>query len=221
MKKLALTIVLLFAASAFAQKTFDVDDASKFFTVKIKVASCEDDTTCVGKGSYSFYKKGSATPYQVVSLPTISVHLTGDHPIVDGVVQYANQSAVVVEDYNFDGMDDLSLSEGDTGPYGSSSYRVYLSTKATGKFVYSPAFSKALVGDTEIDKKKRTFSTSNKDGCCWHITEKYDVVAGEPRKIYEMVEDARQGKKVKVTTKTLVGDKWKTSVKYVKAETED
>ncbi len=221
MKKLTILVVLLFATSAFAQKTFDIKDASKYFDIKVKVETC-DGTTCTGKGTYSFYKKGGTTPYQVINLAETSIHINDDVNVTDGVLPYAKQSAVAIEDYNFDGMEDVSLSTGDNGGYGSSSYNVYLSSRAAGKFVYNAAFTKALIslGNIEIDKNKKTFSTFNKSGCCWHITEGYDVVGGHPHKIFEKVEDAtiKDETKIKVTTKTLVKGKWKTSVKYVKRE---
>ena len=221
MKKLTIVFILLFSTSAFAQKTFDIKDASKYFDIKVKVETC-DGTTCTGKGTYSFYKKGGTTPYQVISLPETSVHLDDEGVVVNGVLPYGKQSAVVIEDYNFDGMEDVSLSTGDNGGYGSTSYNIYLSSRAAGKFVYNAAFTKALIslGNIEIDKTKKTFSTFNKSGCCWHITERYDVVAGKPRKIYEKVEDATipDETKVKVTTKTLVNGKWKTKVTYEKRE---
>lgn len=222
MKKFTILFVLLVATSGFAQTTFDIKDASKYFDIKVKIETCDDAMTCHGKGSYSFYKKGGTTPYQVISLPDTSIHINDDAKVENGVLAYATQSAVAVEDYNFDGMEDVSLSTGDNGGYGSSSYNVYLSSRAAGKFVYNAAFTKALIslGNIEIDKAKKTFSTYNKDGCCWHTTERYDVVAGVPRKIYERVEDATipDETKIRVTTKTLVNGKWTTKVTYEKRE---
>ena len=71
-----------------------------------------------------------------------------------------------------------------------------------------------------VDKKKKTLETFDKSGCCWHITERYDVVGGRPRKIFDMVEDAtiEDDTKIKITTKTLVKGKWRTKVKYEKRE---
>src|SRR5438045_3559571 len=98
MKTLAVALLLLFSTSLFAQKTFDIKDASKYFDIKIKIAACDDATTCHGKGSYSFYKKGASTPYQVINLPETSIHLDDQGAIVNGALLYAKQSAVIVED---------------------------------------------------------------------------------------------------------------------------
>ena len=71
-----------------------------------------------------------------------------------------------------------------------------------------------------IDKEKKLLRTFDKSGCCWHITEQYSVVGNRPVKVFEEVEDVniQDETKIKVTTKTLVGGRWKTSVKYVKRE---
>ncbi len=222
MKTLVITLVLLFSSSAFAQRSFDLKDASPYFDIKVKVAKC-DDMYCSGKATFSFYKKDGTTPYQVISLPDTSIQLDeGGDALVNTTMLYDKQSVVNIGDYNFDGMDDVALCNGNNGPYGGPSYSVYLSSKAAKKFVYNPAFSKSLVslGMFEVDKDKEQLTTFNKSGCCWHITEKYSVVAGRPVKVWEEIEDATiaDETKVKITTKTLVGGKWKTTSKFVKRE---
>jgi len=178
---------------------------------------------CSGKATFSFYKKDGTTPYQVISLPDTSIQLDeGGDALVNTTMLYDKQSVVNIGDYNFDGMDDVALCNGNNGPYGGPSYAVYLSSKAAKKFVYNPAFTKSLVslGMFVVDKDKKRLTTFNKSGCCWHTTEKYSVVAGRPVKVWEEIEDATisDETKVKITTKTLVGGKWKTTSKFVKRE---
>jgi hypothetical protein len=222
MKKLTITLILVFATSALAQKTFDIKDASRFFDMKVKVAECEEDT-CRGKATFSFYKKGGATPYQVIALPETYMDISnGGQPLVNVTMLYDQQSVVNVGDFNFDGMEDIALCNGTYGSYGGPSYDVYLSSRAAKKFVFSKVFSKLAshLGMFTVDKKARTIETFDKSGCCWHITERYDIAGGRPRKIFEEVEDASipDEERVKITTKKLVGGKWRTSVKYVKRE---
>jgi hypothetical protein len=222
MKKLIVALVLLLSGTAFSQHTFDLKDASNYFDVKVSVEKC-DDMYCSGKAVFMFYKKGGTRPFQVISLPDTQMQLDeSSKPLTNVTMLYDNQSAVNVGDYNFDGMEDIALCDGANGSYGSPSYRVYLSAKASKKFVYNPAFT-ALgkhLGMFTVNKEKKTIETFDKSGCCWHITERYDVVAGKPRKVFEEVEDAtiQDDTKVKITTKTIAGGKWKTSVKYVKRE---
>lgn len=138
--KLGLLVGLLFATSAFAQKTFDIKNASKYFDINVRIAKC-DDRTCRGEAAFSFYKKGGSTPYQVIKLDDTFayVDLSTESP-VDQTLSDDIREIVYVDDYDFDGMDDVAICNGLNGSYGSPSYNVYLSSRAAKKFVYSKAF---------------------------------------------------------------------------------
>ncbi|HYJ90498.1 MAG TPA: hypothetical protein VEV84_04255 [Pyrinomonadaceae bacterium] len=220
--KTSIFLLLVLASSVFAQKTFDLKNASKYFDVKVRVAKC-DDEFCSGKATFSFYKKGALTAYQVINLPDTLIQLDGSKPLVNDTLLYDEQSVIDVGDYNFDGMEDVAICKGANGSYGMPAYNIYLSSRAAGKFVYSAAFSKlgSHLGMFTVDRKEKTLETFDKSGCCWHITERYKVVNDRPVKVFEEVEDATadpNGKRVKVTTKKLLAGKWKTSVRYEKAE---
>lgn len=221
--KSSLLALILIATSAAAQKTFELKNASKYFDIKVLVAKC-DDEFCRGKATFSFYKKGASTPYQVISLPDTLVQLEGGgKPLVNVNLLYDAQSVVNVGDFNFDGMEDIALCDGENGSYGGPSYRVYLSSRAAGKFVFNKPLTDLgrHLGMFTVDEKNKTLETFDKSGCCWHITEQYKVVNDRPLKIFEEVEDATadpNGKRVKVTTKRLVAGKWRTSVRYEKLE---
>lgn len=222
MKKLLFLFVLVFCSSAFAQQKFELNDASKYFDVKVSVAGC-DEYSCTGKATFSFYKKGGKTPYQVINLPDTYIQLGEDGtPNVNKTLLYDEQSVVNIGDFNFDGMEDVAICNGNNGSYGGPSYNVYLSSKAAKKFVYNKEFS-ALgehLGMFEVDTKRKVLQTFDKSGCCWHITEEFSVVNNRLVKVLSIEEDASipDETKVKITTKKLVGGKWKTSVKYVKRE---
>lgn len=206
------------SASVFSQTSFDIKNASKYFDIKVEVATC-DEHSCTGEAKFSFYKKNSATPYQVIELADTYVQLDDGKPLVNVTRLYDDQSVVNIGDYNFDGMEDVAICNGTNGSYNSPSYDVYLSNRRQKKFVYSEAFTLlgSHLGMFEVNKKAKTLETFDKSGCCWHITERYKVVRDKPVKIFEMVEDATGiDDRVKITTKTLVRGKWKTSVRYEK-----
>lgn len=219
MKKLLILLILVFGSSAIAQQKFNLTDASRYFDIRVAVANCEDGS-CRGKASFSFYKKGGKSPYQVINLPDTYVELeSGGKPNVNSTLLYDKQSAVNIGDYNFDGMEDIALCNGTNGSYGMPSYSVYLSSRAAKKFVYDKNFS-ALgthLGMFELDKTKKVLRTFDKSGCCWHITEEFSVAGNIPRKVLSIEEDAtiEDETKMKVTTKTLVKGKWQTKVKFV------
>ena len=72
--RIALMIVLIAASSAVAQKTFELNNASSYFDIKVQVAKCDDDM-CSGRATFAFYKKGGSTPYQVIDLPDTEIWL--------------------------------------------------------------------------------------------------------------------------------------------------
>ncbi len=217
-----LVLILLLTFNTFAQKTFELKDASKYFDVKISVENCEDGY-CSGKASYSFYKKGGKTPYQVINLDDTQIQLDDNGNAQANVsMLYDNQSAVNIGDFNFDGMEDVAICDGANGSYGGPSYQVYLSSRSAGKFVYNKQFSElgTHLGMFQVDKTKKVLRIFDKSGCCWHVTEEYSVVNNRPVKVFVEEEDATipDETKVKVTTKRLVKGKWKTSTKFVKRE---
>lgn len=208
--------------ATLAQKhTFEIRNASKYFDVKIEMTGECDDYACEGPGTFSFYKKGGTKAYQVIEMAnTYAAFGEGGKPLVNSTMLYDEQGVVNVDDYNFDGMEDIALRSGNEGSYGGPSYRVYLSNRAKGQFVYSRDFSELAekLGMFDIDKKTRTLETFDKSGCCWHITERYKVVGNKPVKVYEKVEDAMgydektNMRIVTITTKTLVKGRWVTKV---------
>ncbi|MEZ5347342.1 MAG: hypothetical protein R2681_17475 [Pyrinomonadaceae bacterium] len=222
MKKLLVLVMFVFCSTAAAREDFEIKNASDYFDIKISVAEC-DEYACTGEATFSFYKKGGKTPYQVIRLPETYVQLDeSGNPNVNKTLLYDEQSVVNIGDFNFDGMEDVAICDGTNGSYNGPSYRVYLSSRAAKKFVFDSAFS-ALgkhLGMFEVDTARKVLRTFDKSGCCWHVTEEFSVVKGRPVKVLVVEEDATiaDETKVKVTTKKLVGGKWNSSVKYVKRE---
>jgi hypothetical protein len=208
-------------AFAFAQVKFDVKKASKTYDVLIEVEKCEDKI-CEGKVTYTLFKKGTRVPFQVFKLDDTSFMLgPKDEPSVNVTRLYDEQSAVSFSDYNFDGLEDLSLCDGRNGGYGMPSYQIYLFSRRLNKFVHSAEFTElsqaGRLGMFERDSRRKRLRTSSKSGCCLHMTEEFVVVNNRPKKVFEVVEDATiaNEKKVKITTKRLVNGRWRTTVKYV------
>jgi hypothetical protein len=216
-----LILILLLASASFAQTTFDLKNASKYFDVKVEVEKC-DGGFCEGAATFSFYKKGGVKPYQVIKLADTSVQLGDDDgkPLVNTTLLYDAQSVVNIDDFNFDGMEDVAICDGTNGSYNGPSYRIYLSSRAAGKFVFNQKFTDLAyhLGMFTVDKKAKTLETFDKSGCCWHTTERYKVIGNRPVKVYEMVEDAtgfdekKNMRIVTTTEKTLVNGKWRRKV---------
>jgi hypothetical protein len=217
--KRVILLILLLSASAYAQEVFQIKNASKLYDVQLKVENCQENS-CDGAATFTVFKKGQSKPFQSFSTPTM--FSKEETKRVNTKLRYDYQSVVFFEDYNFDGKEDLAIRDGNNGGYGGPSYQIYLFSPKTGKFVRSPAFTElnqgAYLGAVEVDKKKKVLRGFSKSGCCWHQTEEFSVVNDRPKKIYEYTEDASiaDEKRVKLTTKRLVGGRWRTTVKYAK-----
>jgi len=215
--------MLLLAGAAFAQESkFEIKNASKIYNVKLTVEKCDDQRLCEGAAVFTLNKKGQTAPFQVIRLENTSFYLEDDGtPLVNETLLYDKQSVLSFGDYNFDGIDDISLRDGNNSGYGGPSYQIYLYSPKARKFVLNAGLTtlgQENLGMFEVDKKKKILTTFSKSGCCWHKTEQYTVVANRPVKIFEEVEDASiaDEERVKITTRRRVKGRWKTTVKYTK-----
>jgi hypothetical protein len=129
----------------------------------------------------------------------ISVHPSAKHqhvgfePKANITRRYDDQSVINFGDFNFDGWQDVAICDGTNGGYGMPSYRVYIYSNSTRRFVYSRPFTRMNdggLGMFETNRKKKMHFVYTKSGCCWHQTQGFDVYRGRPRQVYEFTEDA-------------------------------
>lgn len=220
MKKLLFVFILSLSVNGLAQEVFNIKKASKLYDVRLEVEKC-DENSCAGDAKFSIFRKGEKKPIQVFKTQTAFLSEEAKRPKTK--IMYDYQSVVFFEDYNFDGVEDLAIRDGNNGGYAGPSYQIYLFSPPTKKFVHNDSMTdlnqQVGLGLMEVDKKKRVLRVYSKSGCCLHSTEEYKVVGGNRiRKVYEWTEDATiaDEKRVKITTRTLVNSRWRTSVKYVK-----
>lgn len=82
---------------------------------------------------------------------------------------YGEQSLIMYDDFNFDGIKDLAIEDGQNSCYHGPSYQIYLGTKAG--FTYDSNFTRLAqeyCGMFEINSKNKEIHTMVKDGCCYH-----------------------------------------------------
>jgi hypothetical protein len=221
MKKLFL-FVLLLSVPAFAQVKFEKGNASKNYNARIEVERCEEDT-CGGKLKVELFKKSAAKPFQVININDAEFALE-EAGLNNAKRRYDYQSIIFFEDYNFDGIEDLSIRDGNNGAYNGPSYQIYLFSPKQGKFVHSAAFTRfaqsEFLGMFEVDKKKRVIRVASKGGCCMHRTEEFRVVNNRLVKVFEIYEEVEIGKenvnRMRIETSRLVNGRWHTRVRYEK-----
>jgi hypothetical protein len=209
----------MFTAAA-AQKHFKMTNASKAVDVTIDFPRCADQDNC-GPVNFAFFRKGSSQPFQKIRVA--STTMWDIEPNANETNLYDQQSTLNFGDFNFDGSEDVAVSDGNNGGYGGPSYRVYLYSNSSKRYVYSKAFTDlnqdGNLGFFEIDKKKKTLTRYTKDGCCWHQTQMFDVVRGRPRLVYELTEDAMRGDDlVHITTRKLISGRWRSATRKAKID---
>lgn len=223
MKILAMAFVLIGSLSVFSQQTFDIKNASKFFNVQVKVAKC-DDLFCSGNTSFAIFNKRSVKPFQTIHLKETQISLDDNgKPEIAAVKDKKNGkwSSVYFEDFDFDGLEDFAVADGDNGGYRGTSYRIYLFDPSRKRFIFSPSFTRLgqgpYIGIPETNKKNRTLYIFWKSGAGFHQIERYSVSRKRPRKIYEYSEDSMIGNGNRyITTKKLINGRWRIWEKTVK-----
>jgi hypothetical protein len=94
---------------------------------------------------------------------------------------YGEQSVLIYEDFNFDGIKDLALMDGQNSCYHGPSFQVFIGSK--DGFTHSDSFTdlaQNYCGMFGVDNKTRQLSVMTKDGCCLHEMATYSIRNGEP-----------------------------------------
>ncbi|KJV29997.1 hypothetical protein VI06_08790 [Aquitalea magnusonii] len=140
-------------------------------------------------------------------------------PLVNTARLYDLQGVINAADFDFDGHADFAVQNGNDGPYGGPTYRVYLYDTARQQFVLNDELSTLTeenLGLFQVDAKRKRLRTFAKSGCCYHETTDYQFDARHHVQAVErLIEDAQdpEGKQVRVTRETLVNGRWKTSTR--------
>jgi hypothetical protein len=209
--------MLIATGAVFAQKTYDVQDFSKDYYGKIYVA---EPSEVFSKGWVAIYEKKTHKQLIKVNAEELSVE-TEDGKAKANVKElpYGEQSAIIYEDFNFDGIKDFALMDGQFSCYHGPSFQIYLAGKVKNKFVLNPAFTKLAqeyCGMFEVDQATKRISTMTKDGCCWHQMSEFIVVGNTPKAVKIVEEDMTQFPLNIVSTEIWNGKKMvKTTVRTV------
>jgi len=208
------------SAPVFAQVKFEKGNASKNYNARIEVERCAENT-CDGKLKIELFKKSSHKPFQILNLDQSEFALE-EAKLNNAKRRYDYQSIIFFEDYNFDGIEDLSVRDGNNSAYSGPSYQIYLFSPQRGKFVHNSAFTRLAqseyLGMFEVDKKKRVIRVASKGGCCMHRTEEFRVINNRLVKVFEIYEEVefneQKGNRLRIETSRRVRGRWQTRVRY-------
>lgn len=178
MKKLFFLLCMCFNF-CFAQTTFTVNNFSPLYYGKVYVA---DTAEVFSKGWVAVYEKKTNKLLIKVDAEELAVDLH-DKKLLANIHQlpYGEQSVIMYEDYNFDGIKDFAIEDGQNSCYHGPSFQVYLATNKG--FTLNADFTRLAqeyCGMFEINAKEKTISTMTKDGCCWHQFSQFAVINNKP-----------------------------------------
>jgi hypothetical protein len=154
-----LAFLLFFAAPVFGQNPNVLRSIFKNYTLRFDLSLPPDypypDWYMNGykvnaPGTVSISRKGEEKPFQVLKLESIQINpsfLQWNQAIQSRLhVMYDTEYSFMVDDFNFDGEEDLAICNGFHAWNGSTSYEVFLFDKKAGRFVHHPELSRLTTG---------------------------------------------------------------------------
>lgn len=201
----------------FSQETIKVQDFSDRYYGKVYV---EDINEVFSPGWVAIYEKSTDKELIKVESEELAVGYTDKGEVKANEVQlpYGEQSVIIYQDFNFDGIEDFAIEDGQNSCYHGPSFVVYLATK-DGQFEYNDGFTELAqtnCGMFGVDSEKKLLETMTKSGCCWHQWSLYDVVNNSPRQI-KVFEEAlvASGGFMEITDREFKNNKWVENIYHV------
>lgn len=222
----ALLLIFFLSLPTLAQVHYRFTALSKKYDIQL-TSERADDTTWRGKTKVALFLKGAVRPFQVIHLHDTQITIDADgKPEIASVADKKNGkwSSVYLEDFDFDGFEDLAVADGDNGGYRGTSYRIYLFDRNRSRFGFSQPFTRLAqgpyIGIPETNKKDRTLYVFWKSSCCMHFEETYLVTGSRPKLVMKRSEydDVHGDGYSDIETRKLIRGKWRTWNKREKIE---
>ena len=209
-----LLLALGAAGGAAGQRLYRVQSFSPRYSAKVWVAQPGE---VFSPGWVAVYDKATGKQLLRVNSEELAVE------VKQGQVQSnvhelpcGEQSVLIYEDFNFDGMKDLAIEDGQNSCYHGPSFVVYLAT-AQG-FARNAGFTQLAqeyCGMFSVDRARHRLSTMTKSGCCWHQYSEYVVRNNRPEAVSIVEEDAMHLPYVRVTTQKWNGKSMVSTTKTI------
>lgn len=213
---------VILGSACFGQYQFEVKNASKSYDAIIQIENC-DNGQCSGKGTVDLFDQKNTKVQTFVSGNLVLNINEGEKPVKRKMFQLRKEnSPVIIDDFNFDGTEDIAVRNGNMGNYSSASYDVYVFNSTRMAFVKSNELTDLASNSFDIfgvDAQRKRLITFGKSGCCDLFTTEYAVIPNKGLdKVLEKEEDMTVEGKVKVITKEKINNKWVTRTKVYPSE---
>ncbi|QKX04572.1 hypothetical protein HN014_06480 [Aquimarina sp. TRL1] len=194
MEQLRIGVIFWFLSlSVIGQTTYLINDFSDVYKGKLIIDQGYEEEV-FKKGTVIILEKLSEKEVVAISSEELTFSLNEEGEVETGVVSlpYGEQSIIISEDVNFDGVKDIVVMDGQYSCYHGPSYQVYLHRE--GQLIHSPSFTRLAqeyCGMFQTNNETKTIETMTKSGCCWHQFSQFEVVNNVPVPI-EVVEEEYQ-----------------------------
>ena len=205
--KMLWLLLLPFSMTAAAQSaTFQVRQFSPDYHARIFI---QDTSEVFSPGWVAVYNSHTHQELIRVTSDELALSLHNGQALANvQELPYGEQSLVIYEDFNFDGIKDFAIEDGQTSCYHGPSFQVYL---AAGKgFELSTSFTalaQEYCGMFRTDHQTRRIYTMTKSGCCWHQFSEFSVSGNEPVAEKVVEEDFMRFPFGTITTETRQGSR--------------
>ena len=135
--------------------------------------------------------------------------------IISDKFLFNDHIALGFEDYNFDGVDDIYVYNGQNGSYSTQTYEYYLFDKKAGNYQYSDELTSLTTRiGMKVDRKNKRLLIYSRGSCCNHTVQAYRYTDNHYTE-FKRMEDFDEDTRYKVVIEELVGNKWmKTEKNY-------
>lgn len=202
--KTRLFVSLLALSAASYGKEFVVADLPHGWRAEISVENCTA-TACNGPAVIRLSGNGFRQQFESAD--------AGFAPPADGSRLPYLHSPLAIGDFNFDGLADVAVQNGNKGLYLSPGYDVYLQNTAK-RFLFSQDFSDLTLlgmGLFQTDDARKVLTTTARVGCCVHLQEEWAVLPdGKLHNIRRTTHDTTTPGQLEITEEIWENGRWQT-----------
>lgn len=191
-QNILLLIMIFISVQLYSQTTYKIDNFSEKY-VGIVTVDKGYENEIFKKGSISIIDTKTNKSIIKIESDELTFDIEENGKVKTNVLElpYGEQSIIIYQDFNFDGIKDLAVLDGQFSCYHGPSFKIYLETKKG--LIYSVAFTQLAqeyCGMFQVNYENKTLYTMTKSGCCWHQFSTFKVVNNIPKPLLIIEEDA-------------------------------
>ncbi|WP_299779173.1 hypothetical protein [uncultured Formosa sp.] len=182
MKTLFILFLITIPLFTIAQTDYNITSFSDNYIGKLHIDKGYQDDV-FKRGTITIFDSKTNERLIEIESNAFTFNLDHDNQVKTNVLQlpYGEQSIIISQDFDFDGIDDLAIMDGQNSCYHGPSFQIYLQ-KNSG-LVYSPDFTRLAqeyCGMFQVDYDTKTLHAMTKSGCCWHQYSEYKILNDKP-----------------------------------------